>query len=257
MSYLGQLRLLLGRNLREGARNPMMAYGVPTIIPITILVLVGTTLARATELPGFPTANYMEWITPAMIMLTAMTSAGYAATSMVIDIQSGFVDRVRLLDARPQVVLISRVLFDVVRVLPAGAVVLVLGIVKGTEINGGLAGIVVLFCLLTLWAAAYGGLYYVVGLFTGNPQAPIALAALAFPLAFLTTLFAPEVLLPGWFHGVSIWNPYYYMVEASRVLISGPFSLAPVARAFAVGLGVLLATMLASLRGFSRAVGAR
>ncbi len=257
MSYLGQLRLLLVRNLREGARNPMMAYVVPTVIPLTILVLVGTTLARATELPGYPTSNYVEWITPATIMLTAMTSVGYAATSLVIDIQSGFVDRLRLLDARPEAVLLSRVLFDVVRVLPAGAVVLVVGVVKGTATNVGPAGIVAMFGLLTMWGAAYGGFYYVIALASGNPQAPLAMVAVAFPLAFLSTLFAPESLLPGWFHAVSIWNPYHYMVEASRVLITGPFSVAPVARAFVVALGFLLVTMLASLHGFSRAVGAR
>ena len=63
-------------------------------------MLVAKTLYRVTDLPGFPTDNYAEWMTPA-IMLTAMTGVGYAATSLVIDIQSGFLDRLRLLDVRP------------------------------------------------------------------------------------------------------------------------------------------------------------
>ena len=256
MRPLAQLRLLLVRNLREGTRNPVLAYALPAIIPLALLVLVATTLSRATELPGFPTDDYAAWITPPIVMLTAMTGVGFAATSLVIDIRSGFIDRLRLLDARPNALLLSRLLFDVMRVQFAGAAVLVLGVLLGTEVNGGPLGIVMLFGLLTLWAAAYGGLYFVVALTTKLPQAPLALVSMAFPLGFLSTLFFPDALLPGWVQGASRWNPYSYMAEASRVLVTGPFSAAPVARAVAVGLGVLLVTLLVSWRAFSRAIDA-
>jgi ABC-2 type transport system permease protein len=257
VSPVAQVRLLLVQSLREGTRNPLLAYALPIVIPLALLVLVATTLSRATELPGFPTDNYAAWITPPVVMLTAMTGVGFAATSLVIDIRSGFIDRLRLLDARPKALLLSRLLFDVLRVLFAGAVVLILGVVLGTEVNGGLVGLVMLFGLLMLWAAAYGGLYFVVALTTMLPQAPLALLAIAFPLAFLSTLFLPDSLLPRWAEVASRWNPYSYMVDASRVLITGPFSAAPVARAVAVALGVLLVTLVVSMRAFSRAVGAR
>ena len=150
MTPFAQVRLLLFRSLREGARNPVLAYALPVIIPFAVLILVAKTLYRVTDLPGFPTTNYAEWMTPAIIMLTAMTGVGYAATSLVIDIQSGFLDRLRLLDVRPTALLLSRVLFDVVRVLPAGTVLLGLGLVLGTDLNEGLLGVALLFALLVL-----------------------------------------------------------------------------------------------------------
>lgn len=255
-SRLGQLRLLLARNLREGVRNPVLAYGLPIIIPLSLLVLVSKTLSRVTDLPGFPTANYAEWMTPAIIMLTAMTGVGYAATSLVIDIQSGFLDRLRLLDAKPSSLMVSRLLFDVVRVLPAGAALLIVGLILGTDLNEGVLGVVVLFALLSLWAAAYGGLYFVVALATRNAQAPLALAPLFLPLQFLSTQFVPEPILPGWVQAASRWNPFTYMVDAARALTTGPMTLAPVARAVAVAVGLLIVTQLASLRAFTRAVDA-
>jgi ABC-2 type transport system permease protein len=254
MSGVAQVRLLLARNLREGLRNPVLAYALPIIIPLSLLILVAKTLYVVTELPGFPTDNYAEWMTPAIIMLTAMTGVGYAATSLVIDIQSGFLDRLRLLDARPSSLLLSRLLFDVVRVLPAGAALLVVGVVLGTHVNEGIVGIVLLFVLLTLWAAAYGGLYFVVALTTRNAQAPLALAPLFLPLQFLSTQFVPESLLPHWVQVASDWNPFTYMVDAARALITGPLTLAPLVRAVAVGLGLLLVTQLAARRSFARAV---
>jgi ABC-2 type transport system permease protein len=251
-----QVRLLLVRNLREGVRNPVLAYGLPVVIPLTLLVLVATTLERVTELPGFPTTNYAEWMTPAIIMLTAMTGVGYAATSLVIDIQSGFLDRLRVLDARPSSLLLSRLLFDVVRVLPAGVALLVAGLLLGLDIDEGLPGLVVLFGLLVLWAAGYGGLYFVVALATRNAQAPLALAPLFLPLQFLSTQFVPEELLPRWVQTVAAWNPFTYMVDAARAATTGPLTFAPVGKALLVGTALLLVTQVAARRAFSKAVDA-
>lgn len=250
-----QVAMLLVRNLREGARNPVLAYGLPIVIPLAVLVLVAKTLYRVTDLPGFPTDNFAEWMTPAIIMLTAMTGVGYAATSLVIDIQSGFVDRLRLLDARPPALLLSRVLFDVARVLPAAAVLLGIGVLMGTKVNEGALGIAVLFGLLVLWAAAYGGLYFVVALTTLNPQTPLALAPLFLPLQFLSTQFFPESLLPGWVQAASRWNPFTYMIDAARALVTGPVSVAPVAKAVGVAVAMLIVTQVISLRAYRRAVG--
>ncbi|HEV2089276.1 MAG TPA: ABC transporter permease [Cryptosporangiaceae bacterium] len=255
MSPFAQLRLLLFRSLREGGRNPVLAYALPIIIPLAVLVLVAKTLYRVTDLPGFPTSNYAEWMTPAIIMLTAMTGVGYAATSLVVDIQSGFLDRLRLLDVRPPALLMSRVLFDVVRVVPTGAVLLVVGLLLGTHLNEGVLGVALLFGLLVLWAAAYGGLYFVVALTTGNAQAPLALAPLFLPLQFLSTQFVPRSLLPGWVQAVAAWNPFTYMVDAARAMTTGPMTFAPVAKAVGVALAMLVVTQTASLRAYKRASG--
>lgn len=249
-----QLQMLLMRNLRESLRNPLMAFGLPVAVPIVALLLVATTLLQVTYLPGFPTNNYAEWLTPPAIMCTAMSAAGYTATSLVIDIQSGFLDRLRLLDARPRAVIVSRVLFDVLRVVPSGAAVLIVGVLLGTRVNEGVMGIVALFALLVLWTVAYGGLFFVVALRTRNPLAPIALLPIAIPMQFLSTQYAPRSLLPSWVGTVSNWNPFSYMADASRALLSGPFSVEVVARAAAVGSVLLVITMVASLRAFSHAV---
>ena len=252
-----QVRLLLVRNLREGVRNPVLAYGLHVVIPLTLLVLVAKTLSRVTELPGFPTTNYAEWMTPAIIMLTAMTGVGYAATSLVIDIQSGFLDRLRVLDARPSSLLASRLLFDVVRVLPAGVALLLVGLLLGTDVTEGLPGIAVLFGLLLLWAAGYGGLYFVVALASRNAQAPLALAPLFLPLQFLSTQFVPEHLLPRWVQTAAAWNPFTYMIDAARAATTGPLTFPPVAKAVLVGVAMLVLTQLAARWAFARAVDAR
>jgi len=61
-----------------------------------------------------------------------------------------------------------------------------------------------------------------------------------------------HLVIESWHPGRGL--PFTYMVDASRVLTTGPFTWAPVGEAVAVGVGVLVATQLASHRAFSRAV---
>lgn len=244
------------RCLREGFRNPVLAYLLPVVIPLGLLILVATTLKSVTMLPGFPTRNFAEWMMPGIVMMAAMTGVGYSATALVIDLQSGFLDRLRLLEVRPLALLTGRVLFDVVRVLPAGVALLVIGLFLSTDINEGVFGIAGLMALLALWAAAYCGLYFVVALFTRNAQAPLALAPLFMPLSFLSTLYMPASLLPAWVRSAADWNPFTYMVDGARALTTGPLEAAPVVKAFLVAGGMLIATMAASLWAFKRTLDA-
>jgi ABC-2 type transport system permease protein len=131
---------------------------------------------------------------------------------------------------------------------------LVAGVVLGSGLNEGVVGVVVLFALLALWAAAYGGLYFVVALGTRNAQAPLALAPLFLPLQFLSTQFVPESLLPGWVQGAARWNPFNYMIAAARALTTGPLTARPILEAVAVALALLAVTMFISLRAFAKAV---
>jgi ABC-2 type transport system permease protein len=254
VNQLGQVRLLWARSLREGLRNPALAYAIPVVIPLGLLVLVSATLSRVTDLPGFPSHNYAYWLTPGVIMLAAMSGVGYAATSLVIDLQSGFLDRLRLLETRPTTLLASRVLFDIARVVPAGVALLVVGRLFGADVNEGVVGVAGLLALLTLWAAGYGGLFFVVALYTRNAQAPLALAPLFMPLSFLSTLYVPSPVLPGWVRATTRWNPFTYMVEAARALTTGPFHAAPVAKGFALAAALVVVTQAASLAAFKRAV---
>ena len=112
-----------------------------------------------------------------------------------------------------------------------------------------------MFGLLVLWAAAYGGLYFVVAFTTGNAQAPLALAPLFLPLQVLSTQFVPRSLLPGWVQAVAAWNPFTYMVDAARVMTTGPMTFAPDAKAVGVAFAMLVVTQTASLRAYKRATG--
>jgi ABC-2 type transport system permease protein len=56
----------------------------------------------------------------------------------------------------------------------------------------------------------------------------------AFPLAFVSTAFVPYQFLPGWAQAFSNINPFSYVVNAVRVLMSTGFVWSTILAAYAV-----------------------
>ena len=246
--------LLLRRSFREGRRDPTIAFIMPTIVPLVMIGLTSQIFADVAHLPGFPTARYITFEAPGMVLLTGMMGAGYSATALVIDVRSGYLDRLRVLPVHPVAIVLGRLLFDMVRVLPAGALVLAVSVALGGEVRGGVLGAVAILGLLALWSLAYSGIFYAVGLRTVNPQAPFALLPIFVPLMFLTTVFASQDMMPGWVQGISAWNPFTYAIGGARAFISDEFTWSAVVKAIATCLGLLTLTWYIAGRSFNRLV---
>ncbi|MGH9281555.1 MAG: hypothetical protein ACRD0S_01325 [Acidimicrobiales bacterium] len=90
----------------------------------------------------------------------------------------------------------------------------------------------------------------------GLAQTVVAKHGFPVPQRFLSTQFVPEPLLPHWVQVASDWNPFTYMIDAARALISGPLTLAPIVKAVLVSLAVLVITQVAARRAFAKAVDA-
>ena len=66
-SLARQTRLVFGRSLRAGLREPALAFVFPVAFPLLIIGLFSQVYARVADLPGFPTGSYLGWLTPAAV----------------------------------------------------------------------------------------------------------------------------------------------------------------------------------------------
>ncbi|QFU90580.1 ABC transporter permease [Amycolatopsis sp. YIM 10] len=238
---------LLRRNLREGVRSPVIAFIFPVLFPLFLITLVASSYERMAFIPGFPVRPYAAYMAPGLLLFTGMMGSGYSATALMLDAQTGFLDRLRLQPVRPLSILLSRLLFDAIRVIPAVAVVLVVSVVLGARIDHGWLGVLGLLVFCCVWSVAYGGLFYVVALRTGNPQAPLAMAPLSVLLLFASPAAAPPFLLQDWLETVSAWNPFTYVIEGLRALMTGPLEGSTDTALLRAGLVLLVLTVLTQL----------
>lgn len=251
--FAADVGTLFARNLREGLRSPVIAFLFPVLFPLFAETLVASSYERVSTLPGFPVHPYTAYMAPGMLLLAGMMGSGYSATALILDVQTGFLDRLRLLDVRPAAILASRLLFDAVRVLPAAIVVLLVSLVLGARVAGpGAALGVLLIC--AIWSIGYGGLFYIVALTTWNPQAPLALSPLFILLLFTSPAAVPVYLLPDWLAELSRWNPFSYVVEGTRAVMYGQEPGRPLLLAAVVLAATVLVTQAVITPMFRRAV---
>ena len=203
-----------GRALRAIPRE--IETVLPAVFIAAFFYLVNiATLEQVTEsIPGF---DYPAFSLPTAVLLgvTGVTRA-YA---FVLDIQSGYFDRLLVTPISRVAILLGQMTAD----LTVGAVlavpIIILGFIVGVRFEAGPLGVVVFIAIAALWCLAYAGFAYAIALKTGNPAAVNTSFLLFFPFLFLTTSYVPRESLSGWLDTVAGFNPVTYILEGQRSLI--------------------------------------
>lgn len=205
------------------------------VIPVFFFVVNVGSLQDQTE-RAFPGLDYKAFQLPVAIIF-AVTGLS-RAPNLVLDIQSGYFDRLTIAPIRRSALLLGLMVADVVLIVSLCLPVLFLGFVTGVRFETGLAGMVVFVLLAGAWGLAFTGFPYAIALKTGNPAPVNSSFLLFFPFAFLTTTFAPKAALTGWLSTVATYNPVTYLLEGLRSLVSTGWDGAALGKAFLAILGV-------------------
>jgi ABC-2 type transport system permease protein len=250
-SLARQTRLVFGRSLRAGLREPALAFVFPLAFPLLIIGLFSQVYSGVADLPGFPAGSYLAWMAPAVVLMAAMFGAGHSALGLVRDLQTGFLDRLRLLPVRPAALMLGRLGFDMARVTAAGLGVLAVAVALGAPLRGGPPAILAIVALLAGWTLGYAGLYYVVGLRARSPEALTALVPLFLPISLLSTAYIPADLLPGWVRTAAALNPYSHVVDTVRAAMAGTLDAGQLTAGLAAVAGAVALTQIAAARRFA------
>ena len=80
------------RGLRVFVRHP--AYlGMTLMQPIIWLLLFGALFKAVTQIPGFGGGSYIDFLTPGIVVMLAVSSAGWTGMGFIEDIHGGVMDR--------------------------------------------------------------------------------------------------------------------------------------------------------------------
>ena len=88
MSVVSQTLFLCGRVLRNLSRQPIWIV-VMIVQPMFWLLLYSQLFRRITELPGFGTTSYIDYLTPGIAVMTAFFSGSWAGMGMIEDLDRG------------------------------------------------------------------------------------------------------------------------------------------------------------------------
>jgi ABC-2 type transport system permease protein len=204
------------RCLRVMLRQP--AFIVITLIqPVIWLLLFGALFKAVTRIPGFDGTSYVNYLMPGVVVMLAVSSAGWTGMGFVEDINGGVMDRMLVSPAWRGAFNLGSVAQAVISVSIQTLLVVLLAWALGADYTHGVGGVAILVLIAGLLAAAFASLSNGLGVLARRRETLIgAVSMLLLPLTFLSSALMQPSLVPDWIRSVSKLNPVNWAAEASR-----------------------------------------
>jgi ABC-2 type transport system permease protein len=237
--------LLTSRYLRELYRQPAVIF-LTLLQPVIWLLLFGALFKKVAEVPGFGGGNYITYLTPGVVIMTAMFSASWTGMSYIEDMQTGVLDRFLTAPVGRGALTAAMLAYQAVTTVVQSAVIILIGWGTGAAFPGGAAGVAALVGVSVLLALAMAGLSDAFALLSRQRETVIGVSStLVLPLTFLSGAFLSLRLVPGWIGSVARWNPVNWAASAGRAAVTAHPAWATIG-SYAVFLALAIAVTAAA-----------
>lgn len=249
--------ILTSRYLRQLYREPVVIF-MTLIQPVIWLLLFGALFKKVTEIPGFGGGNYATYLTPGVVIMTAMFSSSWTGMSYIEDMQTGVMDRFLTAPVGRGTLTAAMLAYQAVTTVVQSAVIIAIGWGIGATFPGGGAGVAALVGISVLVALAMAGLSSGFALLTRQREALIgASTTLVLPLTFLSGAFLSLRLVPGWIASVARYNPVNWAASAGRAAVESSTQWGTVgsyAGFLAIAVAVTAVAATRAFRAYQRSV---
>jgi ABC-2 type transport system permease protein len=191
--------------------------GITLVQPIIWLLLFGALFKSVSKIPGFHGGSYIDYLTPGVVVMLAVFSAGWSGMGFVEDIESGVMDRMLASPVWRGALNLGTVVYGAFMVAIQTAIIVVLALVLGADFKGGVGGVLLLILVAALLGAVFASFSNGIGVLGRQRETVIgAVTFLQLPLTFLSAALMQQSLVPHWIRIVAKFNPVNWAVEAGR-----------------------------------------
>jgi ABC-2 type transport system permease protein len=218
---------MLGRNLLHLRRYPsltVLILGMPIVFLLLFVYVFGGTLgsglaAAASGLTG--RAAYVNYVAPAIILLTAAAVAQGTAISVASDMTEGIIARFRTMAIAPSSVLTGHVLGSLIQAVLGMAVVTGIAVGVGFRPTATPLEWLAAAALLVLVSLAFTWLTVGLGLAAKSVETASNSPMFLILLPFLGSGFVPTSSLPAGLRWFAEYQPFTPITETLRGLLLG------------------------------------
>lgn len=220
-TFIADTLHMLLRHIRTTLRIPIW-IAVTLVQPVIWLTLYGQLFRRVVEIPGFAADSYIQFLTPGVVVMTAMFGSAWSGMGLVQDLSDGVVDRMLATPVHRGAIIAARVLHAALTVFVQSIIILAMGLLLGARIPGGVIGALMILVFAALLGAGFSALSNGVALLTRREETLIAVVNFfGLPLVFLSSAFMASELMPGWIRAVAQANPVNWAVSGARDAMQG------------------------------------
>lgn len=245
------------REVRALLRQPFF-IAVTLVQPMIWLVMFGQLFKRVADIPGFGTDSYIDFMTPGIVIMTALFSSVWVGMGLIDDMDRGVMNRLLVSPTHRGAILIGKLAYLAVSLTIQSLIVVGVGLAMGARYSGGVLGVLVTIVAAILLAVSFGSLSNAIALLVRMRDSLIAASQfLVLPLSFLSSaLMAPQVA-PSWIRDAARFNPVDWAVASGRTALSADpdWSFALSRLGYLLALAVALAWLATrAFRSYQRSV---
>ncbi|MGH3929512.1 MAG: ABC transporter permease, partial [Pseudonocardiaceae bacterium] len=252
-------RTMLRRNLRHMQRYPsltLMIVGLPLVFLLLFVYVFGGTLGvglgGAASDPSVGRAAYVNYVVPAIFVMTVAAAAQGTAISVAMDMTEGIIARFRTMGIARASVLTAHVIGTVIQTLAGIAVVTGVALLVGFRPTTGLPEWVAAIAILAMTAFALSWLSVALGLAAKSVETASNTPMFLTLLPFLGSGFVPTDSMPAGLRWFAEYQPFTPIIETLRGLLLGTPIGNSAALAIAWCVAIALLSYLWAKRLFNR-----
>jgi ABC-2 type transport system permease protein len=213
---------MLRRNLRRMRRYPSMTVtlvGMPIVFLLLFVYVLGGTLGAGIGGVAGGRAEYVNYVTPAIILMTVTSTVQGTSISIAMDMTEGIIARFRTMHIARVSVLTGHVLGSVIQAVFSLTMVIGVALLVGFRPAAGVgawlatAGFLVVVTFALVWLAVALGQVSKTVEAASNVGLPLVL------LPFLGSGFVPTGSMPAGLRWFAEYQPFTPIIETMRGLL--------------------------------------
>jgi ABC-2 type transport system permease protein len=246
-----QTMLFAKRKLIENLRQP--AWVISDLTVPLLYIFLFAPLLRNMGGQTQTMAEVLNSFVPGILTVLAFATASGSGWAIIRELNDGVIERFRVTPASRFSILAGSITADIAAFVVPAIIVIALSSFFGFTVNIlGLTVLLLLLCLLVAVISAWSGS---LGLIMKQESSLAAIVVSSqLPLTLLSGALLPMSLAPDWMRVIAHANPFFYAVEASRVLAAGVLISYETVLAFAVMVPLTALTLWWATGVYRRAV---
>ena len=213
---------MLRRQFRHMLRYPsmtLMLAGLPIVVMLLFVYVFGGTLGAGIGGLSGARADYVDYVTPGIMLITVSSAAQGTAISVAMDMTEGIIARFRTMAIARASVLTGHVLASMIQTMLSTAVVIGVALLIGFRPNAGLAEWIATVGVIAMTTFALTWLSVALGMVSKSVETASNLPMPLLLLPFLGSGFVPTDSMPVGLRWFAEYQPFTPVIETLRGLL--------------------------------------
>ena len=217
-SFVEKTFTIVGLEARKLGHDPTDIF-TRAVQPALWLLVFGEVLSRVRAIPtgGRP---YLDFLAPGILAQSVLFIAIFSGIAIIWERDLGIVHKFLASPTPRAALVLGKALSAGLRGLTQAAIVYVLALLLGVQMNWNPLNLLGVFVIVILGAACFSTFSLIIACLVKTRERFMGIGQiLTLPLFFASNAIYPIVLMPAWLQAVARCNPLTYEVDALRDLM--------------------------------------